>query len=339
MRGFALSGELVSTADIPFAPGFNLEVLKTKDPEPVFANVRIKAGRGDQGSGPYYGPEILKSLERQINEKIPPGYRGHQDVNNVSWEWREPVTAWVGAKFVPEGEGALYVKGYVPRTAESLRSQLDLAESGADVVNSVSIFGLRAVDDEDQVTNFDLWSLDWTPKGRAGMEAELVGVTGEQSNEEQEILMDRDEVIRSLTVEEVPDHIAATISDQARAESAPLQEAVGEIRVILELDENVDAEAVVSAVRQIVDSNKQVELEEKVAEMVSDTVSGEMAIAAVRDTVLPRVKVSSTDEEIKAEIKSVMDLPYIAALGDGSIIPVVQGGIEQGKQRQGTAWA
>jgi hypothetical protein len=339
-----LSGELVSEANpvsVDFAPGFNLEALKLVDPDPVFTTVKIKSGKGNQGKGPYYSTAILKSLETQFNEKRPPGYLGHQDADKVAWEWREPVTAWVGAKFVPsdDGEGHLYVKGYVPSTATALRTQLEMAASGADIVNSVSIFGMRDVD-KDQVTNFDLWSLDWTPKGRAGMETELVAVSGEQSKEG--ITMDRDEVIRSLSVDEVPDHIASEIRNDERAivladVSGDLG-AVGEMRVILELDDSTDADAVVEAVRTLVAEKTADDLEEKIEEAVAE-ISNEMARAAVRNTILPKLTPKSTEEEIKGEVASALELPYVVALQAGMIIPVVQGGGSHKESRQGTAWA
>lgn len=340
-QGSGLSGELASsTQSVAFAPGFSLEALQAVDENPVFATVAIRSGRGDQGSGPYYGPEILQSWEQQINSKRPPGYLGHQDPEKVSWEYRDPVTAWVGARFEPSGdEGVLYVKGYVPPTASELRTQLQLAEAGADVVNSVSVFGTRQVD-QDRVVTFDLWSLDWTPKGRAGMATQLVGVSGEQAKEEE---VDRDEIIRALRVSDLPEHLSGEIRKDEREkvveEHRPLNDAVGEMRIILELDESSDPEEIVSAVRALVSTKKDADVEARVAEAVDGQISGELVKAAVKDAVLPRVNPDSTDEEIQGEIKSALELPYIAALSDGKTLPVVSGGGKEQSARQGTRWA
>jgi hypothetical protein len=57
--------------------------------------------------------------------------------------------------------------------------------------------------------------------------------------------------------------------------------------------------------------------------------------------ILPKLTIKSTDEEITAEIASVVKLPYIAALKGGTL-PVVQGGRsskEDDTKRHGTAWA
>lgn len=338
-----LSGELIRDETVvDFAPGFDLEALKLLDPDPVFTTVKIHSGKGNQGTGPYYSPAILQDLESQFNTKRPPGYKGHQDADKAHWEWREPVTAWVGAKFVPtqDGEAALYVKGYVPPTAEGLRTQLRLASTGADIVNSVSIFGMRDVE-KDQVTKFDLWSLDWTPKGRAGMDTELISVGGEQHKEEEET-MDRDEVIRSLSKDEIPEHIASVIRSEERAvvltETSGDLGAMGEMRVILELDSAADGEAVVSAVRTLVESKTTDELEGKVDTAVAE-ISNEMARAAVRDNILPKLNAKSTEEEIKGEITTALALPYIVTLLEGKTIPIIQGGGKQTDTRQGTAWA
>lgn len=330
-----LSGELVTTApvEVPFASGFSIEALKLVDENPVFATVKIKSGKGDQGAGPYYGPHILQNLAQQINEKRPPGYRGHQDPDKVNHEWREPVTAWVGATFVPDGsEGDLYVKGYVPPTAEQLRTQLKLASSGADIVNSVSIFGIRDVD-LDKVVKFDLWSLDWTPRGRAGMETELVGVSGEQTKEEEE--MDRDQIIAGLKVSDVPDHVSGEIRKDEREkviqEHRPLSEAVGEMRVILELDSGADADAIVEALRALMTGQTETEVEATVDEAIDGQIeSNDLVKAAVRDVVLPKVTAKTTEAELKGEIESALKVPYIAALGTGQA-PVVQGGGSESK--------
>jgi hypothetical protein len=323
--------------DVPFADGFNLEKLKETDEDPFFVTVAIKPGRGDQGAGPLYDEDILKSLERQFNEKRPPGYKGHQDPDKVAWEYREAVTAWVGAQYVSdsEGQGQLLVKGYIPRTAEDLRTQLMLAESGADVVNSVSIFGIRDTVD-DKVKNFELWSLDWTPKGRAGMETELVGVSGEQVKEES---VTREEVIASLKLEDVPESIATALRAEGRSEVASDIAIAGEMRVIFDFDSEADSDAVITAVRGLVDAERATKLDEAVDEAIEGAeIKAEMVQAAVKDIVLTKLSGTSTKEEITGEITAALDLPYVKELSKGSTAPVVNGGTKPEGARKGTRW-
>lgn len=304
----------------------------------MFVTVSIRPGNGDQGAGPHYGEDVLRSLDAQINAKRPPGYKGHQDPEKVSWEYREPVTAWVGSKFVvgPDGVGELVVKGYIPQTAPELRTQLRLAESGADIVNSVSIFGMRDTDG-DEVTNFDLWSLDWTPKGRAGMETELVGVSGEQANKEDSVT--REEVIASLKVDDIPDHIVTALRAQGRSEAE--ESVLGEMRVMFDLDSEADSEAVIAAVRGLVgeraDANLTVRIDEALGEA---NITAEMAQVAVRDTLVSTLSSVSTKEEIAGEIAKIVDRPYIKALMSGTGAPVIRGGgTNSGEGRKATHWA
>jgi len=335
-----LTPSQASDYQVPFAPGFDLEALKQEDDDPFFATVRIRSGKGDQGVGANYGDDILKSLADQINEKRPPGYKGHQDPEKVEWEYREPVTAWVGAAFVPnsEGVGELIVKGYVPTTAPDLRTQLNLAGSGADVVNSVSIFGTRDVEG-DQVKSFDLWSLDWTPKGRAGMQTELLAVSGEQANkEEDDMALTREEVIASLKADEVPTHLVESIQKEALDGVSGRAALADEVRKILVLEEN-ESDKVVERVTDLVVASATSELDEKLDTVLEDKVKAEMARAAVKDAIRPNLTMKSTDEEIAGEITSALERPYIKALAGGDAMPVFSGGSGTADQdRQATAW-
>lgn len=344
-----LSGEIAvltpqeaQQADVDFAPGFDLERLKQVDEEPFFATVRIRPGKGDQGKGPEYGDHILQSLEEQINSKRPPGYKGHQDPDRVEWEYREPVTAWVGAKYTTseEGQGELIVKGYVPPTAQDLRTQLKLAESGADVVNSVSIFGVRGVEG-DQVKTFDLWSLDWSPKGRNGMQADLLKVSGEQAKEDDDMALSRDEIIASLKADEVPEHLVERFREEALEGVSGKAALTDEIRSILGLKDEDDDDKVIERIKEFVVSEETAQLEEALEEVLDEKVESkaEMARAAVKDAVLPRLKSGSTKEEIAGEIDSALEKPYIEALTKGDSFPVFSGGTgETEGAREGTHW-
>ncbi len=322
-----LTPSQASDYQVPFAPGFDLEALKKVDEDPFFATVRIKSGKGDAGEGAMYDDTIMESLAAQINEKRPPGYKGHQDPDNVDWEYREPVTAWVGAIFISnaEGRGELIVKGYVPTTAPDLRTQLKLAESGADVVNSVSIFGTRSVEG-DQVKKFDLWSLDWSPKGRSGMQAELLAVSGEQAKEDDDMAtLTREEVIASLKPEEVPKHLVEGFKTEALEGVSGRAASADEIRKLLGLSED-ESDKVVEKVTELVVASATAELDENLDKILDDKVKAEMAREAVKDAILPNLSNKSTDEEIVGEIESALKRPYIEALVDGSVMPVFSGG-------------
>ena len=332
---------------VPFAPGFDLNALKDVDDDPFFVTVSIKPGRGGQGKGPLYDESILRSLDEQFRTKRPPGYKGHQDPEKVDWEYREAVTAWVGSQLTTDTEGQtrLLVKGYVPKTAKDLRTQLRLAESGADVVNSVSIFGVREVEG-DVVKDFDLWSLDWTPKGRAGMETELVGVSGETHSTNKEDDMTREEVIAALQLKDVPEALATALRAEGRAEVAGEVALAGEFRVIFELDKEADSSAMVEAVRSLVGADKTGKLSTAIDEALEGTeIKAEMATAAVRAHVLKTVPADATKEQIVGEIANALEVPYIKMLvGETEKVtpPVVSGGgtgNAKDEGRKATVWA
>jgi hypothetical protein len=301
-----LSGEFVAApaTDVPFAPGFNLEALKAVDPDPWFATVKVKPGRGNGGKGPNYGADVMRSLEKQINEKRPPGYRGHQDPDKIEYEWRQ---------------------------------QLALAASGADVVNSVSVWGMRSVKD-DEVVSYDLWSLDWTPKGRAGMVTELVGVSGEQRQEEE---LDRNEVIASLKVDELPEALLAQAKAPVQTELDRHVDAMARLRAALSIGEDAELDMVVAKVSELVVSDETEELEERITEKVAAAISGELMKAAVTERLVSRLKPGATDEEIAGEIESAKELPHISVLGGQSVPTVIGTGAAKpgSEQRQGTTWS
>ncbi len=343
-----LSGELLATAvEVPYAPGFNLEALREIDPDPMFATVAIRPGRGQQGRGYTYTADILRDLARQINERRAAGYRGHQDPDRVDWEWREPVTSWVGATY-DEADQRLLVKGYVPPTAPELRTQIRLAEAGADTVDSVSVFGTREVDEKTNlVTKFDLWSIDWTPKGRAGMETELVSVGSEQAGaEEEEEPMTREEVIASLTLAEIPAALADALREegreQVRQELAEPVGAIAEMRTALDLGAEAPVGELVQVVTDMHETSTRERHEERVRAAVEESteITGELAQRAAISHLVLTVDPGASDEELAGEVAGAAELEFVAALnGSSGKVPVVVGGKTTDKApRSHTSW-
>ena len=119
-----------------------------------------------------------------------------------------------------------------------------------------------------------------------------------------------------------------------------MTEAVGEMRVILELDSSTDPAEVVDAVRAIVSEHKGGELETKINEAVEAAeISNDLVADAVKDYIRPRLSDGSSDEEITGEITNALELPYIKVLAEGKVIPTVQGHTKEESARKGTQWA
>ena len=155
--------------------------------------------------------------------------------------------------------------------------------------------------------------------------------------------MDRESILRSLRVEDVPDHIVGEIRKDERStvvtEHEPLVVAAGEMRVILELNESDDPAELVDAVRELVSAKQGTDLEARVDEKVAEMQASDLVKTAVKDLVLPKVSAATTDEELSGEITSALELPYMKALADGKSLPVINGDHKEEVVRKGTSWA
>jgi hypothetical protein len=324
--------------EVPLALGVNLEAIRAIDEDPCFVTVKIKSGRGQQGQGYNYGPALMRTIGEQVLANRPAGYRGHQDEDKVHYEWREPVTTWIGALW-NEADQSLYVKGYVHPTAPELRQQVRMAATGIDPVNSVSIWGTRRVDeDTGEVESMDLWSIDWTPKGRAGMETELVSVGGEQQDEDEEVhVTTREEVIASLTEGDLPPTLVLEI--ETRAKSSALEVVKSHLLGLLG-EENLTLEDALRRFDELAQERRAEELRSKVDELVAASVTGEMQRDAVASFVTNRLRdeLEVTDEQVAAEIESAKEVGYIKALGSGPA-PVNGSGGDGANKRRATSWA
>lgn len=336
------SGEIAlydgTELEVPLAAGVNVDAIRALDSDPCFVTVRIKAGKGQQGRGYNYGPAVLQAIGEQVLAERPAGYRGHQDKDKVEYEWREPVTTWIGALW-NDAEQALYVKGYVHPTAPELRHQVRMAATGVDPVNSVSIWGTRRVDEvTGEVLEMDLWSIDWTPKGRAGMETELVSVGGEQTDdEEDEDVTTREEVIASLTEGDLPPALVLAIEDKAKA--AVLETLRGSLLAKLGV-EDATLEEALERVSSLAHEKAEAALDAQVRELVEAAVTGEMQREAIVSHVTARLHDGApTKEEIAAEIDAAKEVAYIKALSSGPAPVNGAGGEGRTQERRATSWA
>ena len=196
-----LSGEM-SLEDVPLAPGVVIDDITKGDSDPLQVVVEVPAGKSTRGWN--YRPSALKDIVDRVMTDTLAGYKGHQKPEDVSNQFLDPATHWVGAKMV--GDKA-YFRGVVdknePRLKDNIRSKR---------IKTVSIFGrpaMQQVAGETHVVGYDAMSIDWTPLGRAGMPTRImamsgemwdldgVGPTGEQKKEE-DGKMDWEQVLAEL---------------------------------------------------------------------------------------------------------------------------------------------
>ena len=163
-----ITGEMRST-DIPLAPGVNLMLLKSGDPDPMEVVVEIPSGKSTRGW--IYGKVVIRHLAEQIMQKPVAGFLGHQRSEDLEFEFPIPVTHWVGAIY---RDGSAFVRGVVDKAASDLKRWIR-----GNVINQVSIYGMMTTEQyegETHVTEIDLLSIDWVPLDRAGMHTKIVAV-------------------------------------------------------------------------------------------------------------------------------------------------------------------
>jgi len=116
----------------------------------------------------------LKDIVDAVNTRTLAGFKGHQKPEEVSNQFIDPATHWIGAKMT---DTAAYFRGVVDQSATDLKRWI---KGGR--IKQVSIFGrpaLKNVAGETQVVGYDPLSIDWTPLDRMGMPTRIVAASGE----------------------------------------------------------------------------------------------------------------------------------------------------------------
>ncbi|WII36827.1 hypothetical protein [Paenibacillus thiaminolyticus] len=166
-----ISGEM-SVEDIPPAPGVDVELIKKGDTDPLEVVVEVPVGKSKRGWN--YTHKSLQDIVSAVNTRTLAGFKGHQRPEDVSNQFLDPVTHWIGAKMT---EKAAYFRGIVDQGAADLKRFIRAGR-----IKQVSIFGrplLKNVSGETQVVGYDPLSIDWTPLDRMGMPTRIVAASGE----------------------------------------------------------------------------------------------------------------------------------------------------------------
>lgn len=166
-----ISGEM-SVDDIPVAPGVDVNLIKQGDNDPLEVVVEVPVGKSKRGWN--YTHKALKDIVDAVNTRTLAGFKGHQRPEDVSNQFIDPATHWIGAKMT---ETAAYFRGIVDKKEENLKRWIKGKR-----IKQVSIFGrpaLKNVSGETQVVGYDPLSIDWTPLDRMGMPTRIVAASGE----------------------------------------------------------------------------------------------------------------------------------------------------------------
>lgn len=172
---FSLFGGLVgemSIEDIPPASGVDIDLIKQGDNDPLEVVVEVPVGKSKRGWN--YTHRALKDIVDAVNTRTLAGFKGHQKPEDVSNQFIDPATHWIGAKMT---DTAAYFRGVVDKKEEDLKRWIKGKR-----IKQVSIYGrpaLKNVSGETQVVGYDPMSIDWTPLDRMGMPTRIVAASGE----------------------------------------------------------------------------------------------------------------------------------------------------------------
>lgn len=177
-----------------FVPGTSAKaaaiIAANGDDKPEFPVIRVESGWS--GSSRLWAGEVVKSIVAQTNELEPVGHLGHIKPENVSSEFGDPQTLWLGATAKEEPSQDPKRKGEMVTAAYFAGCNLPGAKVRgyikSKVVRGISWWGIadtRAIPGKGvEVTNFVLKALDWAPKLREGMpSSSIVAIAGEMKED------------------------------------------------------------------------------------------------------------------------------------------------------------
>lgn len=274
-----------------------LDSVAADDPNPLFVTMNI-AREGVSKNGRHYSRETIQSMCDQINAEVTDGHNGHIKDEDRGTARPDPAALWLGARVVIKGGKAfLYAKAYIMPEEAKLRSYLRRCKAiGKNV--AVSVFGKaeKAVYDAQNkaysLVNFTLQSVDFARSKSEGIpnDGTLI-LASEMVNEltKEEEIMQRNEVIQSLTAEELRAHNPELVAEMETAAKAEVN--VSEMETITGIVGENPAEAVAEMVKENLDLKLDRELSTKVRAKSARPVLRQMVVAEM-DTATDKAHVN-----------------------------------------------
>lgn len=325
-----MTADGVGTIDVPVEDGLIAKLIEG-DKNPMFVTIEV-INEGVSRNGRSYDKATINSLAEQINANRPDGYYGHLTDEERKTKFPEPQTIWIGAK-VEEvgGKTRLFAKGYVLPEAKSLRSYLKKAKAASKNV-AVSVYGLAQVV-KDTVRNvqivksMSLESIDWARPGSEGvLNMGMFSVTAEMSDSNittEGESMDKVEVLKNATVDELKEHNPTVISEmiteavaEKETELNTVVSEMTEVRTVLGLTEDASA---VETIKEMTERMQGFELDEqlrvKVESPAARKVVKSLVIAEMHGdvTVTEAVDKVLASETGQAVVKEMLDVaPRVA---------------------------
>lgn len=280
-----VAGEM-SVEDIPISPSINVDELKKGDDDPLEVVVAIPVSTSKRGW--RYSEQALRRIVDAVNQQGLPGALGHQEPDKVNYEFVNPVTHWIGAKFE---NGIAYIRGIIDKSAQDLKRWIR-----AGVIKNVSIFGvptLKQANGETEVIDFMPLSIDWTPLGRNGMPTSIVAM-GEQDLIGGATELTKDEYIEAKKI------VGELVSIYG-VEASELVSKIKEDKAKIEELKRAERQATIDKV--VGEMVKAVELHGIVKRLIPDGVEGEEAIRKAVGEILASEEVKVIADKIFVDTK------------------------------------
>ena len=292
-----------------------VERVTAGDSEPQY--VIMEAVAGWSKNKRLWGEKVLMSISEQINSNEPVGYLGHIKESDDGYALPDPQTIWLGSVVIRDGSSVkLLYKGYnLP--GSKIR---DWVPRGA--VNSTSWRGeaeLKPISGGYEVVAFDLETIDWSRKGKEGVETRVLSITAEMEDG-----VDPKE-IAALTEAELRQHNTTLVelierkANQAQAdkisemeeETKPVKakaDLLDQIRTKLGLDENANVvESVVAMIQKVEELGRE-KIKGVLDEILGEKVKDEKARALVKRLVTVGEMENGEDEKAyKARVEKAVD--------------------------------
>lgn len=338
-----IAGEM-SVEDIPVAPGVDVDLIKKGDTDPLEVVVEVPVGKSKRGWN--YTHKSLQDIVDAVNTRTLAGFKGHQRPENVSNEFLDPVTHWIGAKMTDK---AAYFRGIVDQGAPDLKRFIRAGR-----IKQVSIFGrptLKNVAGETQVVGYDPLSIDWTPLDRMGMPTRIVAASGEMWDMDgagpREMKGDDEQVewaqvlaelkkkygMKGFTIGTLAGEMGLT-DEQVVAELTPefaqqVQRALdvlGKAESILGVNGEMDVESLFKSLKAAADKEASAGRDKIIGEMLESKVTSEVVRKELQDpeTALGKlwtyhargIATDATKEQIAGEMDTFLADPVVKGLVD-----------------------
>ncbi len=315
--------------NVPYFPGVNIAELTQGDDDPMFVVVPIAEDDVISANGRYYSAAFVQELERQMIEKRPTANQGHLRDEDRTTAYPTPAGYWVGTQKVGK---VLWGKAYVPPQS-SMKEIVRITKAAGGKITT-SIYG-PANQEWDKARgawaavpeSLVLEHVDFAPVDRAGVKslARVPHVVSEMQNEiEEEIPMDKLDILKEMTAEDVQ-HLPKAVVNSI-IEGSQSTKTISEMRGILGVDEKADLVATVKEMAETIEKQR--------GEVIATAIVSEIAnviypdaddknenVQSVRGTIAELVKLRNPKdtEAVKTVVAEVVTKDHIKNL-IGSIV-------------------